>query len=56
MEATMGASTKREMGQYYDPRTAVIRYLWNFLETIRDHNIIIGGDFNGGPMEGELDK
>jgi hypothetical protein len=44
------------MGQDYDPRTAVVRDLWNFLETRRDHDIIIGGDFNGAPMEGELDK
>ena len=44
------------MGQDYDPRTAALRDLWNFLETRRDHDIIIGGDFNGEPMEGELDK
>ena len=44
------------MVQDYEPRTAVVRYLWNFLETRRDHDIIIGGDFNGDPMEGELDK
>ena len=56
METTMGEGTKREMGQDYKPRTAVVRYLWNFLETRRDHDIIIGGDFNGAPMEGELDK
>ena len=44
------------MGQDYDPRKAVVRDLWNFLETRRDHDIIIGGDFNGAPMKGELYK
>ena len=47
---------KREMRQGYDPQTAVVRDLWNFLETRRDHDIIIGGYFNGAPMEGEVDK
>jgi len=46
----------REMGQDYDPRTAVVRDLGKFLENKRNHDIIIGGDFNGAPMEGEVDK
>ena len=44
------------MGQDYDPRIAVVRDLGKFLEDKRDHDIIIGGDFNGAPMEGEVDK
>ena len=44
------------MGQDNNPRTAVVRDFWNYLETRRDHDIIIGGDFNGAPMEGEVDK
>ena len=49
---TWARAQKREMGQDYDPQTAVLRDLWNFLETRRDHDIIIDGDFNGDPMEG----
>ena len=30
--------------------------LWIFLETRWDHDIIIGGYFNGAPMEWEIDK
>jgi exonuclease III len=56
LETTMGQSTKREMGQDYDPRLAVVRDLGKFLEDKRNHDIIIGGDFNGAPMEGEVDK
>ena len=47
---------QKGMGQEYYPRTSVIWDLWIFLETRRDHNIILGGDFNGAPMEGEIDK
>ena len=43
---------KNGMGQDYEPHTAVIWDLWKFLETRRDYNIILGGDFNGVPMEG----
>ena len=44
------------MVQEYDPRTALIWDLWNFFEIRRDHDIILGGDFNGAPIEGEIDK
>ena len=44
------------MGQDYDPCTGVIWGLWKFLETRRDHDIILGGDLNGAPMEGGIDK
>ena len=44
------------MGQDYDPRTAVVRDLWKFLENKRSHDIIIRGDYHGATMEGEVDK
>ena len=47
---------KMGKGEDYDPRTAIIFDIGNFLDTRRYHDIIIGGYFNGVPMKGEIDK